>query len=147
MERSRHVYKIASAVREIAEEVSVEIVKGPGWFPQSPFPSGWCQDTSRALGKLLKDRGEVGFMLVFGRRPYDHRKTHVWLERAGVIVDITADQFSREISSPIIVTTDRSWHAGWEHKEQELDDVIASQADGALYWAIKNHPAWCSASI
>jgi hypothetical protein len=144
MDSSENVYEIASIVRDIVEEVSVEIVTGVGWFPQAPFPSGWCQDTSRALGKLLKDQGETGFMLVFGRRPGDHRKTHVWLERDGLIVDITADQFTPEICARAIVTTDRSWHDGWEQEKHDLDDVIAAQADGALYWAIKNHPAWHS---
>jgi hypothetical protein len=36
-------------------------------------------------------------------------ESRAWLEQRGVIVDITADQFL-EISEPVIVTTNRSWH-------------------------------------
>ena len=36
-------------------------------------------------------------------------RTHAWLERDGVIVDITADQFD-DAKCSVIVTTDDSWH-------------------------------------
>jgi len=35
--------------------------------------------------------------------------THAWIERDGVIVDITADQFD-DVEQAVIVTADRTWH-------------------------------------
>lgn len=138
--------EIASSVRSIVEDVSVDIRKS---FYADPFPSGWCQDTSRVLGKLLQNLGEDGFKLVFGKRVLvidaatgrGSEPTHVWLERDGVIIDITADQFSEEISDPVLVTTDRSWHDTWpEQREYDLDEV-SGNLECALYEAIVDHPA------
>jgi hypothetical protein len=36
-------------------------------------------------------------------------RTHAWLEKDGVIVDITADQFD-DAECPVMVTADDSWH-------------------------------------
>lgn len=141
------LHEIASLIRSIAEEVSVDIRKSSY---ADVFPNGWCQDTSRVLGKLLQHLGEDGFELVFGKREAAidtatgrcSEPTHVWLERDGVIVDIAADQFSGEISNPVLVTTDRSWHNTWpEQQENELDDV-SGNLECALYEAITDHPKW-----
>ncbi len=35
--------------------------------------------------------------------------THAWVERYGLIVDITADQFP-DVSEPVVLTTNRTWH-------------------------------------
>jgi hypothetical protein len=139
--------EIALLVRSIAEEVSVDIRR---YCYANAFPVGWCQDTSRVLGKLLQTRGEGGFKLVFGKRESVidtatgrcSEPTHVWLERDGVIVDITADQFSGEISDPVLVTTDRTWHDTWpEQQKYELEEV-SGNLERALYRAILNHPTW-----
>jgi hypothetical protein len=139
--------EIASLVRSLADEVSVDIRKS---CYADPFPTGWCQDTSRVLGKLLQNLGEVRFKLVFGKRELVidaatgrcSEPTHVWLERDGMIIDITADQFSEEISDPVVVTTDRSWHDTWpEQQEYDLEEVTG-QLERALYEAIVDHPTW-----
>lgn len=139
--------EIASLVRSVAEEVSVDIRER---CYANPFPGGWCQDTSRVLGKLLQNLGEDGFKLVFGKRDLvidavtgrGSEPTHVWLERDGVIDDITADQFSGEISDPVLVATDRSWHDTWqEQAEYDLEEV-SGNLERALYKAIVDHPTW-----
>lgn len=141
------IREIASLVRSVAEEVSVDIRNR---CYADRFPNGWCQVTSRVMGKLLHNLGEDGFKLVFGKRELvidaetgrGSEPTHVWLDRDGVIVDITADQFSEEISDPVLVTTDRSWHDTWlDQQEYDLDDV-SGQLECALYEAIVDHPAW-----
>lgn len=142
MDSTKTVLKIASTVRKLVAEASVELVKGVGIFPTAPFPGGWCQDTSRALGHLLADQNERGFELIFGKRPNDDRKTHVWLERDGLIVDITADQFEESGCPDVIVTTDRTWHDGWVQNRQELDEVLPGHADAAIYDAVSESPNW-----
>jgi hypothetical protein len=142
------VREISSVVRSIAEEVSVEILK-LGTFYAQPFPKGWCQDTSRVLGNLLQGLGEVGFKLVTGERPANSGRTHVWLERDGVIVDITADQFTGEISERVMVTTDRSWHDTWYLRPKEDLEEVSGNLEYALYEAVVCHPTWhtCFASL
>jgi len=142
MKSSKNVQEIASLVRKIVAEASVELVKGVGIFPQAAFPRGWCQDTSRALGHLLADRGEYGFQLIFAAHPDDDRNTHVWLERDGLIVDITADQFEKSRCPSVMVTTDRTWHDGWVQRQEPLDEVLPGHADGAIYSAVARHPTW-----
>lgn len=142
MDDITEVLKAVTIVRKIMEETSTELTKGVGIFPPSRFPRGWCQDTSRALGHLLADRGQVGFHLIFANRANDDRKTHVWLERDGLIVDITADQFEGAGCPGVMVTKDRAWHDGWVCREQELDDVLAGHADCAIYVTVSNHPTW-----
>lgn len=143
----KNVQEIAALVRRIVAEATVELVKGVGNFPQASFPRGWCQDTSRALGHLLDDRGEHGFQLVFGARPEDDRKTHVWLERNGLIVDITADQFENSGCPSVMATTDRTWHDGWRQRTEPLDEVLPGHADSAIYSAVARHPSWLASAL
>jgi hypothetical protein len=139
--------EIASMVRSIAEEVSVHIRER---CYASPFPTGWCQDTSRVLGNLLQNLGEDGFKLVVGKRELvidtasgrSSEPTHVWLERDGVIVDITADQFAEEISNPVLVTIDRWWHDTWPERHEYDVEEVSGKLERALYEAIVDHPTW-----
>jgi hypothetical protein len=39
----------------------------------------------------------------------DPALTHAWVERDGLIIDITADQFV-DVAEPVLLTTDRTWH-------------------------------------
>lgn len=71
------------------------------------FPRGSCGDASELLGQFFSDVGLGGWFYRWG---FDNAQlSHGWIERDGLIVDITADQFA-EISEPVLVRTDRSWH-------------------------------------
>lgn len=74
------------------------------------FPHGTCGDASPLLGQYLFDQG-------LGQWTYRNgecdRQTHAWIERNGLLVDITAYQFS-DISEPVIVTFETSWHSKFE---------------------------------
>lgn len=48
-------------------------------------------------------------------------QSHAWLEYDGLIIDITADQFD-EVSEPIIVTSDRSWHSQFKGQNPKFLD-------------------------
>lgn len=75
------------------------------------FPHGQCDDASGMLASYLEDCGFGSWELVVGHRP---PKFHAWLERDGVILDITADQFDDEGHPPVVVTRDRAWHAQFD---------------------------------
>lgn len=96
-----------------------------GFLPTlADFPCGSCGDASLLLGQFLRDSGFGDFDYVCGEKFHDNRtQTHAWLQRDGLIIDITADQFD-DVDSPILITNDHAWHsqfvsevkhvAGWE---------------------------------
>lgn len=73
------------------------------------FPLGACGDASELLGQYLTDSGLGEWTYVSGMRG---GSTHAWIERDGVVVDITADQFA-DVASPCIVTRASQWHMQW----------------------------------
>lgn len=135
--KTLNVSRVAALVRAITEELSSSI-----WHPNGLFPNGWCDDCSRVLGVLLREQGESGFERVVGRRGEHLEKSHVWLRRGDLIVDITADQFQDEITASVMVTTDHVWHDGWEQYSEELEEIDLKRIEGKLYNAIKNAEAW-----
>lgn len=72
------------------------------------FPKGSCGDTSEMLGQYLSDSGLGTWSYRCGIER-DLFVSHARVERSGLIVDITADQFAY-ISERVIATTDRTWH-------------------------------------
>ena len=72
------------------------------------FPLGSCGDVCELLGEYFIDRGLGRCTYRNGQVP-DRNSTHAWLQRHGLIVDITADQFP-EVDSPVIVERDSHWH-------------------------------------
>lgn len=79
------------------------------------FPDGSCGDAAILLGQYLFDRSLGLWQYAGGFRKTDLR-SHAWLERAGLIVDVTADQFE-DVEEPVLVTRDRSWHAQFVYPE------------------------------
>ena len=72
------------------------------------FPKGSCGDASELLGQYLSDSG-LGTWGYRSGMQLDPVFSHAWVERDGLIVDITADQFP-DVSEPVLLTTDRTWH-------------------------------------
>ncbi len=76
----------------------------PGDFRK--FPLGTCGAISDILAEYLYKQGIQEIEYVSGK----HRQnSHAWLEIAGYIIDITADQFP-DCNEPVIVTDDHTWH-------------------------------------
>jgi hypothetical protein len=73
------------------------------------FPRGSCGDTSELLGQYLSDSGFGTWRYRSGVQTDPAGITHAWIERDGLILDITADQFP-DISEPVVLTMDRTWH-------------------------------------
>lgn len=74
------------------------------------FPTGSCGDASLLLGKYLDEMGMGQFDYVCGELG---RQSHAWLEKDGIIVDITADQFDG-VTEEIIVTDNDDFHKRFE---------------------------------
>ncbi len=83
----------------------VQTLKRP---EKGKFPYGWCHDASLLLGAYLVDNGFNSFQYVHGE-DYRTGNTHAWLVWDKLIVDITADQFSK-ITPPVIVSESTHWH-------------------------------------
>ncbi|HEX6367580.1 MAG TPA: hypothetical protein VF006_01530 [Longimicrobium sp.] len=77
------------------------------------FPLGSCGDVTDLLGTYLGEKGAGEFDYILGEKRRPEKRggylSHAWLERDGLIVDITADQFP-EVSEPVIVTSASPWH-------------------------------------
>ena len=76
------------------------------------FPAGACGDTTLLLGKYLEQNGCGHFDYVFGTQD---DKTHAWLQRADLFVDITADQFA-DNDRRVIVEYASAWHIGFQEE-------------------------------
>lgn len=103
---------VASAVRSAIDRIPNE--KRPVTFKN--FPRGSCGDTALVLGTYFAVDCKIsGFQYVSGVRgsvPEGTWTTHAWLERDGLVVDITADQFSDECRS-VIVESDSILHSSF----------------------------------
>lgn len=71
------------------------------------FPKGACGDAAELLGQYLRDSGLGEWTYCSGVQA---NHSHAWLERDGVVVDATADQFY-DAPGPVVVTADGSFHA------------------------------------
>jgi hypothetical protein len=98
------------------------------------FPRGSCGDATLILAKYLEDNGQAGFAYVCGIRD---SHSHAWLERDGLIVDITCDQFLDNEDS-VCVSRRSAWHAQFEIDRESSADIdlyndLARVGLGAAY--------------
>lgn len=90
------------------------------------FPLGACSDATSLLGHFLKAQGFGSFDHVSGRRyDGDRERTHAWLQRGDLIIDITADQFP-EVDQSVIVANGSAWHETFETE-------VLHEADFTIY--------------
>jgi len=81
------------------------------------FPAGACGDTCLLLARWLEANGFGCWEYVTGWRD---RWSLAWLQQAGVIVDVTADQFP-DMKQPVIVSTDDAWHRHFNGQATKLE--------------------------
>jgi hypothetical protein len=96
------------------------------------FPHGSCGDTSILLGQYLFDQSLGLWEYTGGQREPD-LFSHALVEQGGLIVDITADQFD-DVSEPVIVTRDRSWHGQFVFQEPRNQARISDYDPGTRAW-------------
>jgi hypothetical protein len=78
----------------------------PGLVSLERFPHGSCGDASILLGQYLYENGQGVWTYVSG---WENRASHAWIEKNGLRVDITADQFD-EVRTPVIIASGGGWH-------------------------------------
>lgn len=109
------------------------------------FPTGSCGNTCLVLGKWLKDNGVDGFEYVCGEKMLGEYRsqTHAWLERKGLVVDITADQFGDAMPAVYVGAIYSFYHAfGVEsrnHATFERYDDYTKASLASAYQAITAH--------
>jgi hypothetical protein len=97
------ILTLAERFRRMVEAAPKELL--PLTF--EAFPHGACGDAALLLGEYLKEHGETGFSYVLAFRD---GWSHAWLDRDGLIVDVTADQFE-DAPAGVIVSRRSDWHA------------------------------------
>jgi hypothetical protein len=108
--RKEYSSKSLAAIRSSTTEFRTAILRtdGGGLVVLKDFPHGACGDASILLGQYLLDQELGEWTYVSGSRSSD-QQTHAWIEKDGLIADITADQFD-DIDEPVSLTYDPSWH-------------------------------------
>lgn len=93
-----------------------------GEFAEHPalmtFPTGTCGIVSALLCRYLRDRGLGDWQNVSAvrRSPTtgEWQRTHAWIQRDHIIIDMTADQFVGEGRSSVWVGEADAWYRSWE---------------------------------
>ena len=95
-----------------------------GYPGLASFPLGGCGDVTLLLGAYFVDTKLGSFDYIHGERRVSSggaAESHAWLQRADLIVDITADQF-RDVVASVIITRDGSWHRLFKTKNRGIAD-------------------------
>jgi hypothetical protein len=105
------------------------------------FPRGYCQGASKLLAKYLVEVESImpiegiangtRYLPSDGDSEWPIEQSHFWLEHAGYIIDITADQFE-DGPEPVVVTTDRSWYDRFQGQTRLSQDVVLQLNDYLL---------------
>jgi len=99
----------AEAIRAVASRFRSAIERGGLSLPiLARFPEGSCGAASQLLGQYLTDSGLGDWRYRMGFQ-CDSLASHAWLERQGLTLDITADQFP-DVAEPVLLTATPTWH-------------------------------------
>jgi hypothetical protein len=97
-----------SELRALALELRHAIIECPDvdLLSLERFPVGSCGDTSVLLGQYLHDNDQGVWTYVSA---WDGGSSHAWIEKNGLRVDLTADQFDG-VHEPVIIASGGGWH-------------------------------------
>jgi hypothetical protein len=99
----------AGAVHDAASRFRSALERGGLSLPiLARFPEGSCGVASGLLGQYLMDSGLGDWRYRMGFQ-CDSLASHAWLERDGLTLDITADQFPG-VAEPVVLTATPTWH-------------------------------------
>ena len=101
------------------------------------FPSACCDDASQLLAAYLHDNNFGQAVRMDGTNGGFNRElnSHVWLVCAGLIIDITADQFERYGMPPVFIGASSEFHDLFDvdNQEQEVADFRVRFANDARW--------------
>lgn len=107
MTDSEYQTKVKSAALSFRKAIeSIDV--GRIYLPFSHFPHGTCGCTSLMLGAFLAASGLGDYQYIQKERC---SLSHAWLENAGLIVDITSDQFPD--GTPVYVGYENPFYASF----------------------------------
>ncbi|MDY0190692.1 MAG: hypothetical protein RBR22_08165 [Desulfuromonas sp.] len=136
-ERSDYIYKVREAAGHMRTAIEglmkADLKKLPVSFEH--FPAGACGDTSLFLGAYLKELGCGDFCYMSGDLD---ECTHAWLEGAGLIIDITADQFN-DFPQKVFVAEESKFHGGFKNidSDSESVDLLLTGTGDSLFHSYK----------
>ena len=98
------------------------------------FPNDCCDHAAIFLLLYLDNSGVdlTGFVRVEADLSENPHDKHIWLEKDGVIIDISADQFADRFGlkfDPVIVSRDSPWHASLNAKREKPGQRGESELD------------------
>jgi len=114
----------AHAFRVALESARTELARDLG-LSFEHFPRGACGDASILLEAFLTELGYAAECVV----GEDDGRSHAWVEVAGTIVDVTADQFGEK---PVMVTAGRAWHSRFQEQERHMGRLEREPESSAL---------------
>ncbi|MDN5873434.1 MAG: hypothetical protein L0H29_03505 [Sinobacteraceae bacterium] len=120
---SGQLARLALEFRDAIERTPRDVL--PVTFAQ--FPRGSCGDASLILARYLADCGQTGFALVSawrGTAQRNDRCSHAWLERRGLVVDVTGDQFP-EFGQRVFVGVASPFHRTFAEQERGSASLAA----------------------
>ncbi|GAA1843477.1 hypothetical protein [Asanoa iriomotensis] len=116
------VRRVAGKLRAALEQGNLPLVS------LTAFPRGACGDTCELLGQFLVDEG-LGQSLYYSGQRDVPLQSHAWLERDGLILDITADQFT-DVAERVMLTKDRRWHSRFRNSARQRTANLEHFVDG-----------------
>lgn len=125
------IFKIAKEFREALEDTPPLALRTT--LGCSSFPYACCDDASLLLAAYFSDKVYPGSMRVHGAWGGKAKeiRSHVWLVLSGLIVDITADQFSGYELPAVFVSKESVFHKTFDIDDQEPADFrIKFKNDG-----------------
>lgn len=140
-----NIYLLASHFRETFEqiELSQEVIGEEAFLRMKEFPDGTCSEVCTVVGVYFTE--ELGLaplaervaQIEEGERWFG---THQWLEYDGIIVDITADQFSM-VEEPVIVSRQSTFHEHYANQKATITTTFGLEHTPTwmipLYRAVK----------
>ena len=134
--KERQLFEIASMFRSALEETdfSKANVGTEGHLRMTSFPAGTCNEATTLLGLFLTAEYRIESLDKLTAQIEEGNKWHGWhhwLNHDGVIIDISADQFSM-VTDPVIVTRNSPFH----------EKYAKSQALTSSSFKLENEPDW-----
>lgn len=92
------------------------------------YPAGCCGNASEMLGWHLWDKHQILTNYCNGERRQPRTGTHAWLERGGLIIDLTCCQFADCLHPCPYMGADDAWHSQWDARSRLITDIDLESA-------------------